>query len=667
MDYLPVHWPYLLAVALVAVATITIRGYHFAWGDQTLYIPYMTTYFGPSSFHPNDLVMEKTWSFYTYLWMSLNWLKIHVGLQWMLFILFIGSRILQFIAYYILGERLGRHPAAGLLTTVLLLFNWPIGGTTTYLYDIAVTTRSVIIPLAMLALLPLLKQRFVASAALIGWLFNFHAMTAIFVGMIWMVTLLLSLRAIHWRRAVQATLVGFIAALPLCIWILRMHESAPLVAPDDWLTILRARNPYNFYNTWDAWKKGTLWFPLLLIPGSLMILNLPGAVTRFAWGVFGGCLLGGIIGVLFGSVWPLTPILHMQILRIFLFGLVIESAFAAAAVVRLTISPRHTFDAFLALILLYAALMRHPASLVGGGLVLLPLAIWRDRLEKGAQAFLHFPHRVIPISVTTLAGLAAFFLLLHNLTIDQPWPDIWPFRSYGTHLLRLPLEKGRAAYYALAFVSMLFLVHRLPIRNIAARFGTVLLLLFLIYRSVDSMGWLDISEKDRFSPSAYAHGWARRVHLPWEDLAEKSPFAAVCYWIRDNTLPGALWMVPPTAASFRFLAMRSPVVTKKDGSLANFDIDYGLAWWQRARDFRLSECVGGNDTKNYMRLSTHRIKRLARQYDIDYVLWPKKTNKEVYERPRKGKSNDLLKLKLPLLHETSHYFIYRLPEKPRPR
>ncbi len=142
-------------------------------------------------------------------------------------------------------------------------------------------------------------------------------------------------------------------------------------------------------------------------------------------------------------------------------------------------------------------------------------------------------------------------------------------------------------------------------------------------------GWVDRRDGDQsVGPriaSAARHGLVRAP--PVVPRADKSmvysDWRDVCKWAGEHTDPGAQFITPRMACSFRWYAGRGEVVTWKDIPQNAAGI---VAWWHRLTDLFAVGFAGGTDqppahwVESLAQLGPKRLAELAEKYHADYVI-----------------------------------------------
>lgn len=641
------HWPQLLFLLVYAMITMAARGYKFGVGDQIIFLPYTDSIFNPHHYHPADQVMAKAWSYNTCFVLIFAGLAKLIGMKWTLLLFHVAGRVMQFWALYVLAERLGRSRAAGLLVVFLLTNAWAIGGTANYFWDDYAAPRGFVIPMMLFHVWLLIRGRFLTSMCLAGLMFNLHALNSFYGMMISGVYILLFLRSLGLRRVIGGGVLLVLFALPFLIWMFLTQTPQPLSAPDDWIQIMRARASQNFYDTWRVAGKGELWLQhLLLIAGFLPLVKDTRVRRVFISLVVAGAA-AGLVGYLFCITWPVPKIISIQIFRFFVFSIAFQGILAAAAVSQLVERPRAPWEPAAAGILFAAAFTRNAPLMFLAVVALLPIGFYRWKAAApvlpdgsaaaGPSSSLFWQIRrwrpalkIIFFMIIAAAAALLVVIGLQSTLYEAKWLDFRPFTVFRAYLLAVP-----SRHFTILGISVgAALVAAALFRWCPKRFKQPVILTLLVAGLLlyggKKAGLKDPFKKFPPSPSAVYSRWKRRIELPWEDMAKKSTWTQLRQWVRDNTPPGKLWIVPPRPENFRVISQRSTVVTCKDGTLSNFDIEFGREWWRRAKDFRLAIRIGGSNTKHYNRLRENEIRKLAEKYGAEYIVRRKIKAREVY-------------------------------------
>lgn len=135
-------------------------------------------------------------------------------------------------------------------------------------------------------------------------------------------------------------------------------------------------------------------------------------------------------------------------------------------------------------------------------------------------------------------------------------------------------------------------------------------------------------------------------------LPDPAGWVEMCHWIRDNTDPDALLLVPFNAQTFKWRAERAEVVTRKD---IPQDAASMVEWRHRLSEvFQVGERPDGKPewTPSLARLGAVRLRELAETYGADYALdqAPRREASEPWRR----------RASLPIVHRVGPYTLYDL-------
>ncbi len=129
-------------------------------------------------------------------------------------------------------------------------------------------------------------------------------------------------------------------------------------------------------------------------------------------------------------------------------------------------------------------------------------------------------------------------------------------------------------------------------------------------------------------------------------LRDPAAFREACDWVRENTAPDALFLVPRNAQSFKWYAGRSDLVTWKDVPQNAKDL---IVWRDRLEDVYQLVDEQGNRVRvgSLASLGTKRMRELAETYELNYVL-----------------TREYPPLLLPVAYSNDAYTIYKTSSTP---
>jgi hypothetical protein len=140
-----------------------------------------------------------------------------------------------FWGIWALSETLFKNRLAAALSVVLLaLPHAALGGWT--LFEFSLLNRTFVLPLLLLSMALYLKRRAILAFALLGLIYDLHALSANFVLAMFLFDSARQWRTFGWRRIAAGVTAFFIAASPVLLWKLS-NTSADLQIRPEWFTL----------------------------------------------------------------------------------------------------------------------------------------------------------------------------------------------------------------------------------------------------------------------------------------------------------------------------------------------------------------------------------------------------------------------------------------------
>lgn len=318
--------------ALTLVA-ILLAGYHFGTFDQAVHIPFLKRIADPS-LYPGDAFLELRRTHYSFFWFAFVPAYRLGLLEPTLFGVHVAATWLTFALFWALGRQLYRDSLAALIAC--LAFAVPhIGFASFPVLEFSLLNRTFVLPFLLLVILWYLEGRTARAFALLGLLFNFHALSATFVLALLLFDGALRHRAVGGRRLAVGLGLFALAALPVLVWRLATpREVSPIALAPDWLDVLGRSLLYNVFHLvgpmpylWVISAFGFASFGLFWVARRRLP---PGphdrAVNHFMLAVLAIVLLQPVVT----NLLPLVLLVQLQIVRAGIFALIFGYlAFAA--------------------------------------------------------------------------------------------------------------------------------------------------------------------------------------------------------------------------------------------------------------------------------------------------------------------------------------------------
>ncbi|HVX86972.1 MAG TPA: endo-1,4-beta-xylanase [Phycisphaerae bacterium] len=613
-------WIGLALCLLLAVAQIAIAGYQLGVGNQSIQIAFVKAWANPTLFANDDMVRQTMPLYPSYFFRALAPLAHTFGIAPLYLALQLLTSFLTLAAVYVLGRSIFRSHAAALAAVALLLAGHHQALAGDGLYSAGFTHTYFALPLALFALALAYRRRMIAAAALLGILFNIHALTAAYALLMIAAALLADF---PWRRDPAArTLLRrwllhtslaaaafLLLALPTLLQMASQHQSFDA----QWIHLMRVRSAdHSFPSTW--WAAGDPDLPRFVLVFALFVLSWSFAPVR--WHGFAArtarvtlFMTAAILalfaaGYLFSEILPWPTMIRLQPFRasrLLLALMLIHIAHASVMAIRAGWTGQASRTATDSITL---ALPARIAEITGGIFVLLTLAI--PALLPLLPAALAVALIVALISgrlwwgQALIAAAALIIALLAYLQINFPLPGLshdWLGAQPGhwhAPLAWLPL------LLAIALALTAALTRR---RAPRAAVGAAAALAGLILAAIL---------------------YAQLLAAPAPDPA----LADISAWAQSQTDPDALFLTPTGMANFRIDSDRPIVGDWRDGTQLYFSAAFAPDWLARIRDLEPHLMLSPDDSRLIARgdsldsLDDQQLLALAKKYDADYILLP---------------------------------------------
>ncbi|MFQ6048151.1 MAG: DUF6798 domain-containing protein [Phycisphaerae bacterium] len=470
--------------ALTAISILATNRYRYGTADHCITIPFLKHELN-NRLYPADYLLQQKAHYYTYLWAGLaqaaSWAQ--PSLPRLIFAVYVVVVYLTFVAMYLLARTLFGSVEVGLISLVFLL--WPTTwlAETSTLYSMLLT-KTVALPIVLLALWLFLRGSYVASFALQAVAFLVHPMTGLYVTLMLLAACVVCFRQIGARRLVAGLGLLVLLASPIIVWSLLDRPAAVSLRADaDWVALLRLRSAHHIFPL--SWSR-QLWLrtALVLIVFAASCRHRPPQlqhrmVMAFSLAVLGMC----VVGTVFSEVLPIGTVLTLQLFRSFKFVVYFAMIYFVNHCLRQLRQGRSS---------------------------------WQGLLGAPAAAVFFWPAK------GWMYGYAVFLAIAVTIALCEA------------------LGRARLAGRAAAVVAAVGLCA-------AATLGYLQGPPFHI-RTAQSRAWLQVQR-----------------------------------WARDNTDLQDVFIVPPQWCGFRLEAERTIYGDWKDGTLMNFDPDFGRQWIDRMR------------------------------------------------------------------------------------
>lgn len=640
-------------ILLLALAQVMFAGYGLGVGNQSIQIPFLKQAVD-GRLYGADVMVSKTLAdypsfFFKILAVAMSGLATFAkpgpdgrvpfdpvvsGYFW----LHVLTSAFVLLSAYGLGRAIFKNRWSGIMLVLLLLAGHHRALAGDDLYSVGFTHTWAVFPLAIVALMLLYKEWHLAAFALVGVIFNLHALTAGYLLAMFLVWAASEFRRPGWWwRCVLWVGIFALLACPTVLEMLRHKQ----IFDVNWIEKTKIRSAdHSFPSTW--WTDGTSDIPRFLIILGLAAISLSFSADRrnqkkslmLAAGV--GVLF--LIGILFTEIWPQATVIRAQLFRASRLLMVLMLAHIAHGVVigwrmmeigrlwRRTISPPSLWKGSdsvpplpgpvvpYATPALHEPVVNDPGRLLTHGLEfvlatatffvlavpgLMPLGLWLLFLAAAVALI----NGRLAWSQAAVAGVAILVCLVATRAIHYHVPGL-DMQQQGA-MLKGASESWAEAGWALpvamlAAVAVWFMIRiRVGPRVklcalVIAHFGVVIL-----------------------ARHTYVH--AVTVGADKED-----PWVNVQLWAAKNTPVNAVFLTPPQKSGWRIFSNRAVVCEWRDGTQLYFSAGFARDWWDRLTALRPVIYSGHRELvgQTLEQMSDTQIVALGSRFGATHVVLP---------------------------------------------
>ncbi|MGA9405969.1 MAG: DUF6798 domain-containing protein [Bacteroidota bacterium] len=591
-------------------------------GDLMIGLPIAKEFAHPGLFSPYDLIVSsgirEPYHLYKYLGGFLY--GIHANIDFIWEGLFLCFLFLTFLSFWFLSLELTQDKLSSALVLAFIAVAHPLRGS---LHAAAVPTPSFVttlaaMPLAIAAIVFLLRKRFFVAVALSSFVFNIHpyvgvlAASAIAAGVFFNSGERLSKRAV-------AIVGGGLFALPNVIYILSHFSKNFVPVGYDFYAQFRLYAMHVFVD--EHWREGYGWF-FVNLAGAVLFARYIDRWKRSVVRTLFACWFGLMAVYAFNSyVTKSTPILVMFLFRATYFIKPIVFIFIVHGIRRWRIELRNTLgdiswwkpwelSAAIAL-LFFSSILPMNMAVVADALALLAYGFITRQVARDTKSYQFFFGSVLFVGVALLLTLIIFQFsrfaesqaavenVVVGIVVVYALSLLWVFRKLNRTIQSIPLEHSQRTLTSRAIVAALSVV--------------------LIHHLI-------ISLKDRHIPFV-----PDLDKIEERIMMHRAPerTAALMQWARTATPQGSLFVVPPDAwddfGAFRIIAERGLYITCNEVNQLAFDASIYQQGNQRVASLGV-KITGPHtfDASGYYELTLPDLQRLCAQDHADFIVFEKK-------------------------------------------
>jgi GH35 family endo-1,4-beta-xylanase len=625
---------------LLALAQVLFAGYRVGVGNQSIQIPFLKHWIDPQLFANDSMVKETLADYPSYFFRLLAVLVARVDLYSAYFWLHVLTAAGVLWAAYELGKAIFKDRASGVVLVLLMLAGHHRALAGDDLYSVGFTHTWAVFPLAILAMVLLYKQWHLAAFALLGLIFNLHALTAGYLLFMFLAWAVFDYRRPGWWWRLPLMVAVFaVLASPTIAEMLRHRQQFD----GFWLDKTRIRSAdHSFPSSW--WTAGASDVPRFALLVGLAAVSMSFSAGRTEQRK--SLLLAAGAGVLFlvgwvlTDVWPVSTVVRAQLFRSSRLLVVLMLAYVAHGIV----GGIRLGD------LRYLWTRRARG---GDGVDLaFPGNVDRapqvERLNGGAEANLGARLLEVLLAIATFACVAVPGLLA-----------VAPYLLVAA--VAVALINGRLAWGQSLVASLAVLVTVAAWRTIEFHIPGVdgQLTFEAVRRSLQGVGgmlWIPLAialavwvirsipigsrMKLCFATAALAgciaFGLYEKRTLGGADGAagEQRAWVAAQEWAAQNTPKSAVFLTPPQQGGFRIHSDRSVVCEWRDGTQLYFSAAFAKDWWRKLTSIRpvIYDAKGMGElmhAKTLENMSDREVATLAKSYGASYVVLPANPSREL--------------------------------------
>ena len=642
---------WLTGCLLLSMAQVLWAGYQLGAGNQSIQIPFLQRWIDPSLYSRDAMIVGTMGNYPSFFFRALAWVVPILGLPLTYVALHLLTAFAVLAAVYALARAMFRSDATAILAVLLLAagHHRALGGED--LYSPGFTHTWAVFPLAILSLVMLYQERHWMAFALAGILFNFHALTAVYLIAILGFWAVCEIRSLGWRKVAGLLLVFLLCSSPMLVILLRQHQSFD----GAWLALTHVRSAeHSFASSW--WQAGCTDIPRFVLLIGLAALSLsfaaPSRQQRKGLLIATSVALLFIAGYVFAELIPVAAIIRAQLFRssrLLVLLMLVHIAHGIVEAWRMAwwTEPRGTGASSVfsasgdASGVAPAAAEASPTSTDHGRgarattVNRSPWLTWLGWLEF-ANASLVFACMAIPALLPMLPLAFVLSILVGLLHGRVNWAQslcatlclivcLLAWRSIHFPLIGLgDIGGGRTATWptlaaCVVGAGFLWAVAGLLRQRRHPRWLAPLVTLIAVSCYIVAAG---------------------RIGMVLAGNRTADPWVSAQVWAKDHTPVDALFLTPTQPGGFRIHSQRSVVGEWRDGTQLYFSASFGPVWWERMNALQpglLRDTTGNrllSRGKSLDDLDDQQILDLCKRYPATHILLPagkKRSLQRVYE------------------------------------
>src|SRR6266480_3255467 len=243
---------WLEAAILLAIVQVLFAGYRMGVGNQTIQIPFLKQWANPQLYANDPMVAGTLKDYPSFFFRALALLTRVADVPLLYFVLHLITSFAVLMATYWLGRTIFKDRLAGMIAALLLFAGHQRALAGDEMYSMGFTHTWAVFPLAIIAMVFIYREWYLAAFALAGVIFNLHALTAAYLAAMFGLWEIIESRTLGWKKV--GVLIGTFVflALPTVVLMARHRQ----VFDAGWLEVTKIRSAdHSFASSW--WQSGT--------------------------------------------------------------------------------------------------------------------------------------------------------------------------------------------------------------------------------------------------------------------------------------------------------------------------------------------------------------------------------------------------------------------------
>lgn len=232
--------------SIATVFAIIFMGYYFGTFDQSIHIPFLKKFADPS-LYPNDRFLDLRFIHPSYFWfLFIPFYRLGL-LEISMFITYVGIIYFTFSMIWKLTKTLFNNPLVSFLSVIVFILPH-IGFGLLTLIEFSLLNRTFVLPFLLLSIDLYLNKRYNFAYAILGILYNLHALSVNFVLAMFLFDTFLRYKQIGWKKILLSFISFIVLALPVLVWKMKMSPVDFTVRPE-WFSIVSKGFLYHLFVT----------------------------------------------------------------------------------------------------------------------------------------------------------------------------------------------------------------------------------------------------------------------------------------------------------------------------------------------------------------------------------------------------------------------------------